>query len=96
MGVVKTKAAFDTQTVVVGRAVTAIDTHNFVVFDVVGQQTTDAAKRTHRIHFFVNDLAANLGLRHQRTGWAGLDTFAAGHASALAHRIIQIKNDFAV
>ena len=54
--IVKTKAAFDAQPVVVRRAIAAIHTHNCVVFDVVGQQATDAAERADRIDFFINNL----------------------------------------
>jgi hypothetical protein len=45
--VVKTKASFDAQSVVIGWAIASIDADNFVVFDVVGQQTAYATKRTH-------------------------------------------------
>ena len=36
VNVIKTKTPLDTQTVVVGWAISTVDTHNFVVFDVVG------------------------------------------------------------
>ena len=95
-GIVKTKAAFDAQAAVIGRAVASVYTDDDVVFDVVGQQATDAAKRADRVHFFVYHLAAHLRLGHERTGGAGLHTFAASHASAVAHGVVQIKYDFAV
>ena len=80
----------------VGRAIAAINAHDHVVLDVVGHQATYATKRAHRIHFFVNDLRADLRLRHQGTRWAGLHAFAASHTGAVAHGIVQVKHNFTV
>ena len=94
--IVKTKAAFDAQAAMVGRAVATIYADDDIVFDVVSQQATDAAKRTHRIYFFVHHLRAHLRLGHQRARGAGLHTFAASNTAAVAHWIVQIKDDFTV
>ena len=80
----------------VGRAIAPVHADDDVVFHVVGQQATHAAKRADRVHFFVNDLAANLGFGHERAGGAGLHAFAAGHAGAGTHGVVQVKHDFAV
>ena len=96
VGVVETKAAFDAQTAVVGRAVAALHADDFVVFDLVGQQATHAAEGADRVDFFVHDLVAHVGLGHERAGGAGLHAFAAGHAGAATHRVVQIEHDFAV
>ena len=96
VGVVETEATFDTQTAVVGRAVPTLDADDFVVFDLVGEQAAHAAEGADRVHFFVHDLVADMGLGHERAGGAGLHAFAAGHASAAAHGVVQIEHDFAV
>ena len=94
--VVKSKAAFDAQAAMVGRSVASIHTDDGVVFDVIGQQATYTTKRTHRVHFFVHHLGAHLRLRHERARGAGLHAFAAGHAAAVAHGVMQVKHNFAM
>ena len=96
MDVVKTEAAFHTQAVVVGGAITAFHTDNLVVLHVVSQQAAHAAEGADRIHFFIHHLGTYLRLRHQGTRRASLHTFATSHARAIAHLVIQIKHDLAV
>ena len=80
----------------VGRAVASIHTDDGIVFHVVGEQATYTTKRTHRVHFFVDNLAAHLRLGHERARGAGLHALATGHAAAVAHGVVQVKHNFAV
>ena len=94
--IVKAKAAFHTQAAVVGGAIASVHADDHVVLDVVGKQAANTAERADRVHLFVDDLGANLGFWHQRTGGACLHTFATGHAGAVTHGVVQIKHDLAV
>ena len=94
--VVEAIAALDAQSLVVGRAVSSFDVEDPVVLDVVGELTTDAAKRTHGAHLLVGYGERNVASRHQRTGRARLDAFAAGHAGRCAHRVVHVEHDLHV
>ena len=93
LNVIKPKAAFDTQTIVIGRPITPFYTHYFVVFDVVGEQAADTAKRANGIYFLVNHLRSNLRLGHEGARWTSLHTFSTSHTSAAAHTVLQVKHN---
>ena len=76
------------------RTIAAIDANDGVVLYVIGELATDTAIRTHAVDRFIGDDLIRLFGRRQRTSGAGLHTFAAGHAGACSHRIIEIKDDF--
>ena len=83
--VVKTEAAFDAQSVVIGRTVAAFGVDDLLVLDVEGHLAADAAIRTQRIDLAVWIGDAGLVLiehhrRHQCAGRASLHAFAASHA----------------
>ena len=96
VGVVKAETAFHAQAAVVGRAIAPVHTDNFVVFHVVGQQASHAAKRADRVDLFVHQLRAHLRFGHQRPGRASLHALAAGHTAAVTHGISQVKHNRAV
>ena len=96
VGIVKSKPALDTQTAVVSRAIASVHANDQVVLDVVSEQATDTTKRTNGVHFFVDNLGAQLCFWHQRPRGAGLHAFAARHAGAVTHGVVQIEHDLAV
>ena len=95
LNVVKAKPTLDTQTLVIGRTIAPLHTHYFVVFHVVGEQTTHTTKWAHRINFFVDHLRPHLRLGHESACWAGLHAFAAGHTTAAAHAVFKVKHNLA-
>ena len=96
MYIVKAKATFYTQTAMVRRTITTIDTHNLFIFNVIGDLATHTAEWTDRINLAIDRLRSNMGFWHQRTGWAGLHTLTTRHAGAKTHWIAEIKYDFAM
>src|SRR3984885_3658562 len=98
MDVVETKAAFDAEPVVVGRAIAALGIDDLLILDFIGDLTADAAIRAQRVDLEVWIGDAGLVLiehhgGHQCAGRASLDAFAAGYAGRLSHRIIEIEDD---
>ena len=91
------KAPFDAQTPLIRGAIDAFDILDFVVFDFDGDLAANAAKGADAFHFTVvvapvaNLFAVHQARRHQSAGWAGLNAFAAGHASRFPHRIIKVE-----
>ncbi len=96
MNIIKPITAFDTQTTMVRRAITAFNVENFIVFNIVGKLTTHATIRTNRFNLTVRFHHAHFIGRHQCTGWASLHTFATGDAGAFPHRVVKIKDNFGV
>src|SRR6185437_3946739 len=97
--VVEAKAAFHTQALLVGGAITAADIEQLVVFDVIGELAADAAIGAHRVHLAVGEFGAHVLVvyqrrRHQCAGRTGLHAFAAGDAGRAAHWIVEIKHNF--
>ena len=99
VGVVEAEAALDAQAVLVGRAVAALDEEDALVPDVVGELAAHAAVGAHRIHLALGAgrVAAAVRVdqagRHQRARGAGLHALAAGHAAAVAHRVVEVEHD---
>ena len=93
VGVIKTVSAFDAQAFVVGRAIAALDKKNFVVFDVVGQLTTDTAIRANRLDLLVWQRECRVARRHECSGRACLNALATGHAGAGTHGVIHVKHN---
>src|ERR1700686_2687701 len=96
--VVEAEAAFDTEPVLVGRPVFAGDGDDLVILDLVGELAADAAIGTDAVDgtvglAFIDVVVVDHGRRHQRAGRAGLHAFAAGHASRVAHRIVEVEHD---
>ena len=96
MHVIKAKAPFHTQPRIVRWPCAAFHAHDFVVPHVVGDQAPHAAIRADRINLLIYLLRAHQRLGHQRPRRTGLHTFAACHATALAHAVALIKYDFCV
>ncbi|MEY3938985.1 MAG: hypothetical protein RL659_1826, partial [Pseudomonadota bacterium] len=85
LNVIKSKSAFDTQTTVIGRPITSFYAHYFVVFDLVGEQAANTAKRAHRVDLFIDHLGPHLRLGHERACRACLHTFTTSHTRTGAH-----------
>lgn len=96
VGVVETEAPFHAQAAVVGRAVAAFDADDLFIAHVVGDEAAHAAERADRVDLAVHLLRADVRLGAERARGAGLHTFAAGHAGALGHGVIQVEDDLAV
>ena len=99
--VIEAEAALDAEPLLVRRAVAAIDIEQLIILDLVGELAADAAIGADAIDFAVGSYRQHAGLVdqrlfHQGAGRAGLDAFAAGNASAVAHRIVEIENDLGV
>ena len=82
MDVIKAETALDTETVVVGGAVTPLSVDDLFVLDLIGGLTTDAAERAQGINLPVRIVDARLMLVEQRRGHqracrARLHAFAA-------------------
>ena len=94
MRVIESVTAFDAEAIVVRRAIATLGANDGVVLHVIGELAADAAIRTHAINRFIgNDLIRFLRGR-ERTGRAGLHTFAARDTGGKTHRIVEIKDDF--
>src|SRR6187551_115944 len=96
--VVKAEAALHAKAVLVCRTVAARYVQKRVVLDVVGELAADAAVRAYAVDLTVGKLGTHVLVidqrrRHQRTGRTGLHAFAAGDASGLAHRVVEIGDD---
>jgi len=99
--VVETEAALHAQAVLVGRAVSTGHVQKLVVLDVISELAANTTIRAHAVNFAIGEFSAHVLVvdhrrRHQRAGRASLHAFAAGNASRLAHRIVEIKNDLLV
>ena len=98
MGYNETKAAFDTETAFVCRAVDALDMFDHAILDLERDLAANAAEGADAFSLGIIILAvANLflihdGCRHQGAGWAGLNAFAAGHTRGLTHGVRDIKD----
>src|SRR6056297_2500028 len=96
--IVVAKAPLDAESPLVGRAIDALDILYLAVLDLERDLTADAAERADALHFVVMVCAITLlpvverAGRHQRAGRTGLYAFAAGHAGALAHRVVEIED----
>ena len=96
--IVEAEPPLDAQPVLVGRTVPAGHIEQLVVLDVIGELAADPAIGAHGIDFAIRIGAADVvvvhqGRRHQCAGRAGLHAFAAGHAGAGAHRIVEVEHD---
>ena len=97
--IIQPEAAFHAKPLLVGGPVAAIDLDDFVVFQVIGDLAPNTAERADTINRAVGctDTHASFidhGGGQQGPGRAGLDAFAAGHASGLAHGVVEIEDDF--
>src|ERR1700722_517391 len=98
MDVVEAEAAFDAESVVVGRAVAALGIDHLLVLDLIGDLTAHATVRAQRVDLLVRIGDASLVLiehhrGHQRAGRTGLDAFAAGDTSGFSHRVVEVEYD---
>ena len=97
MDIIKSKASFDTEPAFVRGAVDAFDKFDLIILDLQRHLTADAAKRANAFNLAViiaaiaDLLIIHHGGRHQCARRAGLNTFTAGHTSAIAHGIGKIK-----
>ena len=96
VGVVETKAPLHAQAAMVGRAVAAFDADDFFVAHVVGDEAAHAAERADRIDLAVHLLGADVRLGAERARGAGLHAFAAGHAGAFGHGVVEVEDDLAL
>mmetsp|Transcript_22998 Transcript_22998/g.38834 ORF Transcript_22998/g.38834 Transcript_22998/m.38834 type:complete len:682 (+) Transcript_22998:1800-3845(+) len=100
--IIKAKAALDAKPPLVRRAIDAFDIFDAAVLHLQRNLATHATERANALNFAIEIRAvANQGLihnrgRHQRPGWTGLHTFAAGHTGAFTHRVSHIKGRIAV
>ena len=94
--VIHAKTTLDAQAAFVGRAFAAFDADDLFIFDLESHQAPHATERAHRIDFAVHLLRAHVALGHERARGTGLNTFAAAHAAAAAHRIGQVKHHLGV
>ena len=94
MCVIESIAPLDTEATVIGWTIAPVNADDRVVFDVIRELATNTTIRTDAIDRFVGDNLICALCRRQRTGRAGLHTFAAGHTGGYAHGIIKIKYDF--
>ena len=98
--VVKAKPAFDAKSISVGGTAAALNCDNFIVCDLIGELTADAAIGANAFDFiqrggFADTFFINQGGFHQGTGGAGLDAFAACNAGTIAHGVVKIEDNFA-
>ena len=99
IGVIEAEAALHAQAVLVGRAVAAFYEEDATVLDVVGELAAHATVGTHRIHLVIGAGRVAAAKRvghaggHQRTGGTGLHAFPAGHAGAVAERVVEVEHD---
>ena len=97
--VVVTKAPFYAQPVLIGRAIATFHIEDLVVLDMVGELAAHPAVGTHRVDLTVSHgritvaLFVDQGGRHQGASGASLNALATGHASAIAHWVVEIKHD---
>ena len=56
MDIVHTKATFNTETIVIGWAITTFDADNLFIFNVIGNLATHSTEWANRIHFAINGL----------------------------------------
>jgi hypothetical protein len=96
LNVVEAVAAFHAQPAGVCGAVFPLHVEDPVVLDVVGELTSDAAVRAHRVDGLVgHDLGDVAGWR-QRPSWTSLHAFTACDAGRIAHRVVEIEDDLRV
>ena len=89
--IVKAEPAFDTQAALVGRAVTALYPDNFVVLDMKGQLTADAAIGADGCDVPIGCNLTRAG--QQCAGGTDPHAFTATDTAAVAHGIIEIEGD---
>ena len=96
--VVEAEPSLDAEPPLVGGAVDAVHLDDAAVLGLERDLTADAAERADRLRlrFPVRGVADLRRVdhrgRHQRAGRAGLNAFAAGHAGAVAHRIVEVED----
>src|SRR5207253_8024880 len=93
MRVIEAEAPLDAEPFVVGRSIAALDSHDAVVLDVIGELAADAAVRTKRSHLAIDRDEVRVVSGRQSAGRAGLHALSAGHTGRLAHGIAQVEND---
>ena len=99
--VVQPEAALHTKALFIGRTVAAIDLDDLVVFQVIRDLTADTTERTDAVYGLVGGADAHASfINHsggqQCAGRTGLHAFPAGHACGLAHRVIEIEDNFRI
>ena len=92
--IIEAVTTFHTQTIVIRRSVAALNSDDFIFFDVVCKLATYTAIRAHRINRFICFDLIGFFCRCQCTCWASLYTFTAGNTGGRAHRIILVKHNF--
>ena len=91
--VIEAEASLDAKALRVGRTITTLDMRDALVAYMEAQLAADAAIRADRIDAAIRRGERRIARRHQCAGWASLHTFAAGHATGYAKRIILIEHD---
>ena len=96
--VVEAEAALDAEPVQVGRPGPALDGGDFAGADPVGHLAADAAIGADAVHLVqvIGQADAPIieqGGFHEGAGGARLHAFAAGHAGAHPHGVVEIKDD---
>ena len=99
--IIKSEAAFHAEPVFIGGAFAPGDRDQLVVLDLVSELAADAAIRADAVDLAVGIFGADVLLvderrRHQRAGRAGLHAFAAGDASGVSHRVVEVEDDLFV
>ena len=93
LDVVEAEAALDAQPRVVRGPVAAVDAHDCVIGNMIGDLAADAAIGTYGADRLVDRRQIRVLRRRQRAGRAGLHAFAAGDARRFAHRIVHVEDD---
>ena len=92
--IVETITSLDTEPAEISRTITAFDTQDLVVLDVISQQATDPTIGTYRVNLAIGFDQVRASRVAQRTGRASRDAFATGNAGTLAHWIAEIEYYF--
>jgi hypothetical protein len=97
--IVKSKPSLDAEPVVIGRSVAAFHREQPAIAHVESELAADATIGTQAIHSGIgfdgpSTIFLNPGGLHERTSRASLDTFTTGHAGAIPHGVVEIKDDF--
>ena len=100
--VVIAKAAFDAEAAFVGGAIDALNVFHLVVFDLDRDLASHTAEGADAFHLAViigavaHLIFIDHGGWHERTCWAGLNAFPAGHTGAVTHRVGEIEGRVSV
>ena len=97
--IVKSKPSFDAEPVVIGRSVAAFYREQLAIAHVESELAADATIGAQAIHSGIgfdgpSAIFLNPGGLHECTSRASLDAFTAGHAGAIPHGVVEIKDDF--